>query len=402
MTKDLDLVLFGATGFTGALVAEYLVKKRPALRWALAGRSRDKLERVRNELTSFDPAAKDLPIVVGDSLDPASVEAMVKRTRVVCTTVGPYLQYGGPLVAACAENGVHYCDLTGETPFIRAMIDAHHDRAAATGARIVHCCGFDSIPSDLGVFVLHDHLTRRGERLAWARFRLLKTKGAASGGTVASIVGIAENIGDRSVRQVLFDPYALDPAGSPRGPDGPDQNGPRRDPDGRWTGPFLMAGVNTRVVRRSNALLGYPYGHDFRYEEAVGMGSGPLGFARAVGLSVGMAGLLSAAAIPPTRALLRRFLPAPGEGPSREVRERGLFRVAIHAESTAGARLTGIVEGTQDPGYGETSKMLGESALCLATDDLPARAGVLTPASAMGMKLVDRLRAAGMTFRVEE
>ena len=184
--RELDLVLFGATGFTGRLVAEVLLEKKVGVRWALAGRSRDKLERIRAELAAAHPSAADLPLIVGDSLDPASVEAMVRRTRVVCTTVGPYGRYGRPLVAACAEHGVHYCDLTGEVLFIRANIEQNHDRAVATGARLVHCCGFDAIPSDLGVLTLHEHFKARGKRLAEAHLRVLKLKGGASGGTIAS------------------------------------------------------------------------------------------------------------------------------------------------------------------------------------------------------------------------
>jgi short subunit dehydrogenase-like uncharacterized protein len=401
-TTDFDLVLFGATGFTGRPVAEYLVKKRPALRWALAGRSREKLERVRRDLTDLDSAAKDLPLVVGDSLDAASVDAMVRRTRVVCSTVGPYVRYGGPLVAACAERGVHYCDLTGETPFIRAAIDAHHERAIATGARIVPCCGFDSIPSDLGVCMLHDAFVQQGQGLTEAHFRVVKMKGGASGGTVASMLDLFATASDPKVRRALGDPYGLNPAGAPRGKDRGDQNGPRLDPDtGHWTAPFVMAAINTRVVRRSNALLGFPYGEGFRYDEATDTGSGPAGFARAVAMSAGLGVFGATAILPVGRALLSRLLPAPGEGPSREQRESGGFRVAIHAKGSRGDRLTGVVEASRDPGYGATSIMIGESALCLAQDELPARGGVLTPASCMGMVLVERLRKAGMTFRVE-
>jgi short subunit dehydrogenase-like uncharacterized protein len=401
--KELDLVLFGATGFTGKLVAEYLAKKKDKgpLRWALAGRSPDKLERVRDDIAALDPALRDLPLLVGDSLDPVAVAGIVRRTRVVCTTAGPYAKYGSLIVGACAEQGVHYCDLTGEAQWIHTMIRAHHARAEGSGARIVHCCGFDSIPSDLGVLMIHDHLARQGKRLAEAHFRLVRMKGGASGGTIASMMNLMEEARDPAVRRVLGDPYALYPEGAPRGPDRGDQTGPRRDEDtGRWTAPFVMAAINTRVVRRSNALSGFAYGEGFRYDEAVDTGPGPAGFARATAMSAGIGGGVALAALPVGRGLLGRFLPAPGEGPSREERERGGFRIAIHARSDGGDRLTGIVEGTSDPGYGETSKMLGESALCLAFDDLPPRGGVLTPATAMGMKLVERLRAAGMTFRV--
>ena len=399
---DFDLVIFGATGFTGRLVAEYLLKKGTALRWALAGRSRAKLESVRAELASAHAAAKDLPLVVGDSLDPTAVDAMVRRTRVVCSTVGPYARYGGPLVAACASRGVHYCDLTGETHFIRRIIDANHAQATASGAHIVPCCGFDSIPSDLGVLMLHEHLASQGKTLAQARFRLVHMSGGASGGTIASMMGLLEDAKDPAVRRVLGDPYGLDPKGSPRGPDGSDQRGPKHDADtGRWTAPFVMAAINTRVVRRSNALLDFAYGKDFRYDEAMETGSGAAGLARAVGMTAGIGAALALGATSPGRALLSRFLPAPGEGPSREQRERGSFRVEIRATSTAGDHLVGVVAGKLDPGYGGTAVMLGESALCLAEDRLPPRGGVLTTASCMGATLVNRLRAAGMTFRVD-
>lgn len=399
--KDFDLVLFGATGFTGRLVAEFLVEKRASLRWALAGRSRPKLEEVRRDLAKIDPAAAELPIVLGDSLDAASVAAMVARTRVVCTTVGPYARYGRALVAACAESGVHYCDLTGETPFVRAAIDEHHARAVATGARIVPCCGFDSIPSDLGVLMIHEHFARRGKRLAEAHYRVKSMKGGASGGTIASMMGILETVSDPAVRRVLFDPYALSPAGERSGPDGGDQNGPRRDEDtGRYTGPFVMAAINTRIVRRSNALLEYGYGKDFRYDESIDMGPGPLGFLRAAGLSVGIGAAMATGMLAPGRALLSRFLPAPGEGPSSEARAAGSFRVEIHAKSTDGERVTGVVAADRDPGYGATSIMLAEAAQSLAEDELPARGGVLTTASCMGLALVERLRGAGMTFEV--
>ena len=404
--RELDLVLFGATGFTGRLVAEYLVEKHPAIRWALAGRDRQKLERVRDDLTVLDPRASALPIVVGDSHDAAAMSDVAKRARVVCTTVGPYGRYGAPLLAACAEHGTHYCDLAGETPWIRAMIDEHHERAAASGARIVPCCGFDSIPSDLGVLVLHDHLAKSGDRLAEAHLLVVKMSGGASGGTLASMFDLAGNIGDPAVQKALEDPYVLNPADGPRGPDRRDQLGPRFDREtGRWTAPFVMAAINTRVVRRSNALLDFAYGRDFRYDEAMSTGRGPVGAALAAGVSAGIGAFFAAAALPPTRKLLQKVLPAPGEGPSEEARRKGSFRLEIHAKSAGGRRLRGVVAGQGDPGYLATSRMLGESALCLAQeqgDALPARAGLLTPASAMGMTLVSRLEKVGVSFAVED
>lgn len=400
-TREFDLVLFGATGFTGRLVAEYLVKKRPALRWALAGRSLGKLERVRDELSALEPSAKELPLLTGDSLDGAAMDGLARRTRVVCTTAGPYALHGSALLGACAEQGTDYCDLTGETHWVREMIDAHHARAAETGARIVPSCGFDSIPSDLGVLLLHEQLAARGGRLAEAHYRVLRMKGGASGGTIASGLLAAERMKDPAVRRVLANPYALDPEGAPRLPGQEDWLRPRRAPEtGRWLAPFFMAAVNTRVVRRSNALLDYAYGREFRYDEAVDVGRGLPGLARAAATSAGMA-LSGVVRFAPVRKLAERFLPAPGEGPSREERESGSFEIELLGVGTSGERVRARVGAKQDPGYGATSWMLGESALCLAEDTLPERGGLLTPASCMGMKLVERLRAAGMTFQAE-
>lgn len=403
LPRDFDLVLFGATGFTGRLVAEVLAAKHPGIRWAIAGRSLERLNRVREGLAAIDPALARLPILVADSRDRPSLDAIAKNTRVVCSTVGPYALYGSDLVAACADHGTDYCDLTGEAPWVRAMIDAHHDRAAYTGARIVTSCGFDSIPSDLGVLLLHDHMTRRGLQLAEVRFRITKMRGGFSGGTVASMLTMAERIGDPAVRRVLGDPYALNPSGAPRGPDHGDAAGPRKDGfSGHWTGPFVMGPFNTRVVRRSNALMDFAYGRDFRYEEAVDMGTGVGGLARAAAMSGVMGGLLAAAAFAPTRRILARLAPKPGEGPGLEQREAGGFVAVLHGVSTAGDRVRATVSARKDPGYGATSVYLAESALCLVQDDLPARGGLLTPASCMGLHLVQRLRDAGMVFQVDE
>ncbi|WP_309890062.1 saccharopine dehydrogenase NADP-binding domain-containing protein [Archangium sp.] len=398
---EFELILFGATGFTGRLVAEYLVKKRPAIRWALAGRSRDKLERVRDELSAMEPSAKELSLVVGDSQDRAAMDALARRTRVVCTTAGPYALYGSELLGACAEQGTDYCDLTGETHWVRKMIDAHHARAVETGARIVPSCGFDSIPSDLGVFLLHEHLAARGKRLAEVQYRVLRMKGAASGGTIASGLDTAARMLDPTVRRVLADPYGLNPEGMRGGAEERDSLRPRRDPEtGRWLAPFFMAMVNTRVVRRTNALLDFAYGHDFHYDERVDVGAGLAGLTRAAATSTGLT-LSGLMALAPVRKLATRFLPAPGEGPNREQRENGSFEIELLGRGTEGERLRARVGAKQDPGYGATSWMLAESALCLAEDELPRRGGLLTPASCMGMKLVERLRAAHITFQVE-
>ena len=408
-----DVVLWGATGFTGALVAEYLAEGLPetGLRLALGGRSSRKLETLRDRLAERFPDAADLPLVVADSHDRPSLDTMAADAEVVCTTVGPYAKYGHELVEACVDAGTDYCDLTGEVPFIRAMIDRHHDRARSTGARIVHCCGFDSIPSDLGTLMLQEAAV---ERFAVPADRVTLVVGASrggfSGGTVASLTNVVEQAkADREIRRIVSDPYALNPEGERRGPDGPDLLGPRFDPElGRWTGPFVMASINTRVVRRSNALLGWRYGRDFRYAEVTGFSSGFKGRIVAGAVAAGIGALVGALGLGPTRTLLlKTVLPKSGEGPDLETRENGFFNISLHGQGASTDKgdfeLTARVRGHKDPGYGETATMLGEAALCLALDgaELPSPGGVLTPASAMGMTLVGRLRRAGMVFAVD-
>ncbi len=401
-SRRYDIVLFGATGFTGRLVAEYLAEHygRTDVRVALAGRSLAKLEDVRSGLPT---AARDWPLLVADSHDRASLDAIAENTSVVCTTVGPYAKHGAELVAACVAHGTDYCDLTGETQFIRRMIDRHHEEAKQTGARIVHCCGFDSIPSDLGTLMMQEASKERfGAPLQKLTYFAGETKGGFSGGTVASMLNLFEEIArDKSVLKILGNPYALNPEGERKGPDGSDQKGVRFDRDlGQWTAPFVMAAVNTRVVRRSNAILGYPWGEGFRYAEVMSTGKGPRGLARATAITSFLGGFMGAAAIDPIRKLLAaRVLPKPGEGPSKEDRDKGFFVTRFVGKTADGRALHGRVEGKSDPGYGETAKMLAESALCLALGG-PSEGGVRTPASTMGMLLVERLREAGMTFEV--
>ncbi|MEM1029628.1 MAG: saccharopine dehydrogenase NADP-binding domain-containing protein [Myxococcota bacterium] len=404
-----EIVVWGATGYTGRLTADYIARHGPGdLRWALGGRNRDKLEALRSELVASAGVAADLPLVVGDSHDPSRLAEIAAETDVVCTTVGPYLKYGRALVDACVAAGTHYCDLTGETPFIREMIDRHHRRAGETGARIVHCCGYDSIPSDLGAFMLQEAAHERfGRPCVTVKNYVGRSKGTVSGGTVASMLTIAELASDPRVRRVLGHPYGLNPEGERQGPDGSDAVGLGIDRDvGCFTAPFVMAAINTRIVRRTNALLDYRYGRAFRFEEKMMLPLSAPGFAMASAFTVGMAGLLAGMAIPPVRSLLRdRVLPAPGEGPTAQQRDEGYFNHHLFGTvdtPDGGTRtLRGEVVGVNDPGYGETSKMLAESALCLARDPLTSEAGVLTPAVAMGTHLLTRLRDAGMTFSVD-
>lgn len=403
-TRALDIVIFGATGFAGRLVAEYLAERHADsdIRWAIAGRSLSKLEAVRDALAAEHPHVAALPLVVADSGDPDSLAAMAARATVVCTTVGPYAKYGAGLVAACIAAGTHYCDLTGEPQFIRRMIDAHHDNAVAAGVRIVHCCGFDSIPSDIGVFALQEALIERdGEPAEDILMFVLGTSGGVSGGTIASMLHVIQESGDPLVRTVLVNPYALDPADAPRGPKVPSPMKMRHDPvTGWWGAPFVMAAINERIVRRSAALLDGRYGEGFRYGELTRMGRGVTGAMSAAGLSAGMGAFMGLVALPPTRWLLTRFvLPAPGEGPSRETIEKGYFKILLSGRRGSAEVGQVVVTGRRDPGYGATACMLAESALCLARDPLSSPGGILTPAAAMGAALRARLDATDVQFK---
>lgn len=345
-----------------------------------------------------------MPIVVADSDDEATLDAMTQRTRVVCSTVGPYANYGSRLVAACVQNQTDYCDLTGEVQWMRKMIDQHHAAAQANGTKIVHACGFDSIPSDMGVyFVQKEAIARTGAPATRIQMRVRGARGGLSGGTYASLGQVMEEAReDKSVWQVL-NPYELNPAGEQAGPDEPELQSVVYDEATRgWIYPFVMAGINTNVVRRSNALAGYPYGHDFRYDEAM---IGGAGFGGRVKSTLAAGGLGIVMLAKPGSLLKKgidRMMPKPGEGPDRAKREAGYYNLRFIATLADGSTATGKVIGDMDPGYGSTSKMLGESAVCLATDELPEVAGVLTPAVAMGDALLERLREnAGLTFSYE-
>ena len=411
-TPQFDLILWGATGFTGQITAEYLLKEYGvdgSLRWALGGRNREKLESVRKAIgaeTRVDASA--LPLVVGDADDPQSMTDLVRSAKVVCTTVGPYALYGSALVAACAREGTDYCDLTGEIHWIRQMIDAHQAEAEASGARLVPTSGFDCIPSDLGVFFLQSEMQKRhGVSSPQVKLRVEGFSGGASGGTIASMMAMMDEAArNPAIRKLMSDPYALNPAGDPKGLDGADAMGPAWDAEfGQWTGPFVMAAMNTRVVRRSNALLKYAYGKDFRYDEATLTGVGASGFAKATGLAASLGGGMAAMTIGPLRRFVHGRLPQPGEGPSRKTREEGYWDLRLWARHPGdpAKNLRGRAVGDRDPGYGSTAKMLGESAVCLALDPRQTGGGFWTPAAALGEPLLQRLRSrAGIQFKIED
>lgn len=403
--RDLDIALLGATGFVGKLTAGYLARSAPdGVRVGIAGRNLASLERVR---ASLGPVAAAWPLLQADYSDDASLAALASATRVVITTAGPYHRRGLGLVAACVAEGTDYVDLTGEVLFMRDSIDRSHDAAAAAGVRIVHACGFDSIPSDLGTLLLHQTAERDGAgTLSETTLVVAALRGSLSGGSFASMMRTVDDVkGDRAARRVLGDPYALSPdrAEEPKLGNESDLRGVRHDTDlDAWIGPFIMASTNTRVVRRSNALQGWAYGRGFRYREVTKFGRGPMAPVRAAGMSAALGGLFVGLATPLTKPILQRFLPKPGEGPSPAMQRDGFFRMELHTTTSDGARYTATVAARGDPGYAATAVMLGESALALVLDRerLPRRSGVLTPATALGEPLAQRLRAAGHTYSV--
>ncbi|PJO37685.1 saccharopine dehydrogenase [Delftia acidovorans] len=390
MTKLFDLVVHGATGFTGRLVVEYLLRRYPAgsgLRWAMGGRNAAKLAAVRDELG----APADTPLVVTDTGNPASLQALMEQTRLVLTTVGPYQLYGNELVAACASAGVDYVDLCGEPAWMRQMIDAHEAAARASGARIVFSCGFDSIPFDLGVFMLQREMQARfGQPAQRVRGRVRKMKGTFSGGTAASLKAtMAAAAAQPGVLELLRNPFSLTPGFE--GPRQPSGSKPMVDEVlGLWVAPFVMAAINTRNVHRSNFLLDHAYGADFVYDEMMVTGAGEKGEALAN-------------AVAADKSLGADDGPKPGEGPSREERESGFYDVLFIGTDTAGHSLRVGVKGDRDPGYGSTSKMITEAAVCLLQDAPDTPGGIWTTAPAMGNALIARLKAnAGLSFTVEE
>ncbi|WP_105030767.1 saccharopine dehydrogenase family protein [Arthrobacter ruber] len=402
-SRDHDLVLFGATGFVGELIADYLADHAPAdLRVGLAGRSREKLEAVRSRLPV---AARHWSIIEADTEHPDSLAALAAGTKVLFTTVGPYARFGLPVVAACARAGTHYGDLTGEVSFVRDAIDRFDALAKTTGARIVHACGYDSVPSDLAVLLLHRAAQADGAG-GLTEVQLVATaKGGISGGTIESMRGQLDGVrSDPVLRSLAADPYSLSPdrAAEPSTRQPTDLGWIGRSEDGLYTAPFIMASSNTRIVRRSNALQGWAYGRSLRYGEVMGLGRGPAGAVGAGATAAGLRAFGAVMAFPPTRQVLNRVLPAPGTGPSEAARRAGWFRSQVDASTGTGRRYRAVAAGPGDPGYAATAVMAGETALSLALDgdSLPAAAGSLTPATALGDVLVERLRAAGHTYEV--
>ena len=404
--REHDLVVFGATGFVGRLLAEELATHAPPrTRIALAGRSRARLEAVRAGLPG---EGATWPVVVADAASADDMAALARSTTAVVTTVGPYLRYGLPLARACAEAGTHYADLTGEVLFVRRVADELHQIALRTGARVVNACGYDSVPSDLAVMLVHQRAQADGAGDLRDTTLLAKARGGLSGGTIDSARAQLDAVGaDRSLLKVVFDPYALSPdrASEPDLGDERDVRSVFREADtGQWVGPFVMAPFNTRIVRRSNALQGHAYGRRFRYREVMAHGRGRRGRARATLFSAGLGAAYALLGNPRTRPWFDRVAPKPGEGPDEAARRAGWFEMRVRSTTDSGRRYQSRVAAQGAPGYAATAVMLAQAALALALDGdrLPPAAGVLTPVTGLGTVLVDRLRARGFTMSVEE
>ncbi len=407
--REFDIVLYGATGFVGKLTAQYLATAGDGARIALAGRSTDRLLAVRDTL---GPAAQSWPLIAADASQPSTLNAMAASTRVVISTVGPYMRYGVPLVAACAAAGTDYADLTGEPLFIRECIDLYHKEAVDTGARIVHSCGFDSIPSDLTVFALYRLAVRDGAgQLGDTNYVVRRFAGGLSGGTIASKTNLfREAAKDPEARRLLNDPYTLTPDRSAEPDFGPQPDARWRrgrdiapELDGYWVGAFAMAIPNSRIVRRSNAMLGYAYGRRFEYAEQMSLGRSivaPVAAAMATGGNVATVELGGRFLDRVPERILERILPKPGTGPSERAREQGHYTVETYTTTSTGARYVARMSQQGDPGYKATSVLLGESGLALALDrdKLSELTGVLTPAAAMGDALLARFPAAGVSL----
>jgi short subunit dehydrogenase-like uncharacterized protein len=397
-----DIVIFGATSFVGQILCRYMVDRHGVdgdLDWAIAGRNADKLASV-----AADTGA-DVAQIVCDADDAAAIADMVASTKLVISTVGPYALYGSKLVAAVAEAGIDYVDLTGEPQWMQKMIDRYNDRAVETGARIVHACGFDSVPSDLGVWYVQQQAQERfGQTCNSIRMGVKAAKGGASGGTIASMMNMMDDMAaEPALRKVLANPYALAPKGDRDGVDQPNVTLPDYDLGlDSWTAPFVMAATNTRIVFRTHALLGHPWGDDFTYGESMLTGPGFGGRAKAFGVSGAMGGFMGAAAVGPMRKLLAKALPEPGEGPSPEKQEAGFYDLRFHGTTPSGDEILVKVTGDRDPGYGSTSKILAEAATTLlgrSHDEVGG--GSLTPATALGEPFLDALvEHAGLTFEV--
>lgn len=402
-----DIIIFGATSFVGQILTRYMLNEFPLnadLSWAIAGRSESKLAELKHSLGT---EGAHIPVLIADASDEDKLRAMCESTKVVVSTVGPYALYGEPLVKTCVTVGTDYCDLTGEVQWIAKMLERYEDIAKITGARIVNSCGFDSIPSDLGVYFLQQQAKQKfGEYCSSIKMRVKAMKGAASGGTVASMTNIFKEVAtDPALRKTLANPYAICPKEHGNSVRQDSMNRPQFDSDfNSWAAPFVMAVINTRIVHRSNSLIEGGYSQHFSYNEAMLTGKGISGGSMAVGVSAGLGGFAMAAALAPSRWAMEKFiLPKPGEGPNEAAQQKGFYDLRFYGKTDSGQVIRCQVTGDQDPGYGSTAKMLGQAAACLVQDvsKETVSGGFWTPASVFGDKLITRLtKHSGLTFEV--
>ena len=406
--RPYDIIVFGATGFTGKLVVEYLIEhygvNNELFTWAIAGRNEDKIKKVIETLAAKNDKIKKIKFFIADSFDEKSLDHLSKSAKVVISTVGPYINYGKNLVSHCAHNGTHYCDLTGEVPFIRESIDAYDKVAKKNECRIIHSCGFDSIPSDLGVLFLQSEAKKKYDRFcSHIKYYVRATKGGFSGGTIASMIAISNYIKSKpNLSGLLGNPYALN-SDYYESPSVSSLRSVEWDQDvGLWTAPFIMSGINTRVVRRSNELLGFKYGKEFIYTEVTSFQKGIMGYLKSYSMLIFLGLTKFLMSFKPTFWLLKNFyLPSPGEGPNKEKRDNGFFKILLNGY-VDGNHISCTVTGDKDPGYSGTAIMLTESALSiiLNKEEIPRKFGVLTPASAIGKTLIKRLKTKGIIFKV--
>ena len=398
--RKYDLIIWGATSFTGKLVTEYLFNKYGSskIKWAIAGRNLDKLKKIRSQV-----ADEKIPMFIADSFDEESLSKFVKKTKVVCSTVGPYSLYGTKLVKLCVENNTNYCDITGEAHWIRNLIDQFHEEAKSKKIKIVNSCGFDSIPSDMGVYFIQNEIKKTYKNYAnFIKMRVAGVRGGISGGTYVSINNLLkEAYSNKKIFRVLNNPYGLNPKNKMEGMDKKDLRKIIFDKESNsWIYPFIMAGINTKIVRRSHALTNFQYGKDFRYEEAMMSGKGISGLLKAI-LAVFPLAMIGLNPNSFLKKIVNSYMPKPGEGPGLEKRKNGFYNLRFYVTIDERRKAFAKVVGDNDPGYGSTSKMLAESALCLAFDKLPENYGVVTPSIAMGKQLLERLRNnAGLNFQI--
>ena len=407
-----DLIVFGATGFTGKLVIEYLIKnygtKNQKFTWAIAGRDKAKLEELKQSFIGIDSQSVNIETYVADSFNSQSLDILTSSCRIIISTVGPYLKYGLPLVESCVKNHTNYCDLTGEVPFIRESIDLFHEKALNNKCRVIHSCGFDSIPSDLGVLLLQKNSLEKFNKVCEkVNLYVRSIKGGVSGGTISSMINIKKYIHSHpDKRNVLKSPYSLNPIDK--------INNSTRQPVlksvrwdnsfNKWTSPFLMSGVNTRVVQRTNAIAEFSYGKNFRYNEVSSFDSGLNGFLKAFNMLMTLFFLqLSLRTNLLIWVLKKTIFPKPGEGPSKHKMKNGFFKMKIIGFINKIRKNSVTVTGDSDPGYSATAKMLTESAICILLNEnrIPKKYGVLTPASGIGLILIERLKEKGISFTID-